>query len=189
MQPLLLVLLFAAAQNVKIEEGAKKLPVGLKANGTVAALVTFDDKDGSHAAYIERAETRKGDLELRAFGYVKGSGWTKQWQATDFVRDCELDKVLDYRPKSFSVTDLDDDGVAEVTFAYELTCAGDVSPHTLKILMYEGTAKYAVRGETVVDVGGGQKVGGTHALDAAIKDAPPAFAKHLETRWTELTRQ
>jgi hypothetical protein len=54
--------------------------------------------------------------------------------------------------------------------------------------MYEGTAKYAMRGETVVDIGGGEKVGGTHAIDPTIKDAPPSFANHLEGRWAELTR-
>ncbi|HSI04992.1 MAG: M949_RS01915 family surface polysaccharide biosynthesis protein [Myxococcota bacterium] len=188
MQTLVLAVLVAAPLNVKVEESPKKLPAGLKATGALVALATFDDKDGSHVAYVEQAATKKGDLELRGFGYTKGSGWTKQWQASDFVRDCEFDKVLEYRAKSLAVTDLDDDGVAEVTFAYELTCTSDVSPRTLKVLMYEGATKYAMRGETVVDTGAGEKVGGTHALDTTNKDAPPVFVKHLEGRWAELTR-
>ncbi len=183
---LLLASLFAAPSNVSLAEGPKKLPDGLKANGKVVALATFDDTDGSHAVYVEQAKSKKGDLELRAFGFVKKGKWEKVWAANDFVRDCDLDSVLEYRAKSLGITDLDEDGVAEVTFAYELTCAGDVSPRTLKILMYEAATKYAVRGETIVDVGGGEKVGGSHTPDASLQGAP-AFAKHLESRWKELT--
>ncbi len=185
MLTLLVAVLVALPANLKIDEKPSKLPPGLWTAGKLMAVATYDDNEGSHAVYIEQA-TKRGDLELRAFGYVKAAGWSKQWQATDFVRDCELDKVLDYRPGSLRVTDLDDDGIAEVTFAYELTCAGDVSPHTRKLLMYEGTAKYALRGETLVDIGNGEKAGGSYELDPALKNGPAVFSDHLKARWLEL---
>ena len=185
MLSLIVALLVTAPQNVDIAENEPKLPKPFKASGKVMALATFKDSDGNHTAYVEQSSTKKGDLELHAYGYA---GATKQWQANDFVRECELDQVLAYRAKSLAVTDLDNDGIAEVSFAYEQTCAGDVSPHTLKLLMYEGTTKYAVRGETIVDIGSGEKVDGGYELDPALKNAPAAFAEHLKARWAELIR-
>lgn len=180
-----LVLATLLAITAKVEEAKPKLPKQFKATGKVVATATFDDKNGSHTVYIEQGNSKKGDLELHAYDYA---GSTKLWQANDFVRECELDQMLAYRAKSLAVTDLDNDGEAEVTFAYELTCAGDVGPRTLKLLMYEGSTKYALRGETLVDVGNGEKVGGKYELDPTLKDAPPAFVDHLKTRWADLIR-
>lgn len=180
-----LVLAVLLAITAKVEEAKPKLPKQFKATGKVVVVATFDDKNGSHTVYVEQGNSKKGDLELHAYDYA---GATKLWQANDFVRECELDQMLAYRAKSLAVTDLDNDGEAEVSFAYELTCAGDAGPRTLKLLMYEGSTKYALRGETVADVGGGQKAGGTYELDPALKDAPAAFITHLKARWADLVR-
>jgi hypothetical protein len=184
---LVLACLTAAPTSVRIVETKPTLPKDFRADGTLVSVATFNDNDGSHVVYIERKAAKLGP-ELHVYGYVKGPSmaWAKQWQANDFVRDCEVDVSLDYRPGSLTVTDIDGDGIAEVTFAYTQSCSGDVSPKTMKLLMYEGTTKYAVRGETRVDTGGGHMVGGACELDPTLTSALPSFTTYLKDRWAKL---
>jgi hypothetical protein len=87
------------------------------------------------------------------------------------------------------VTDLDHDGVGEVTFAYLLNCAGDVSPARLKLLVLEDGAKYIIRGSSYARPGDGA---GLPALAAPAPEPaagrwPPALHRHasaLFTRWS-----
>jgi len=63
-------------------------------------------------------------------------------------------------------------------------CRGDVSPSTQKIIMYEGTRKYAVRGTSRLNVGG-QSDGGSYTFDAALQAAPIAFRQHAAQLWKQ----
>jgi hypothetical protein len=103
----------------------------------------------------------------------------------DFVAECSLDLAAQFAPKSLTVTDLDQDGTAEVWLVYRTTCRGDVSPSTQKIIMYEGPRKYAVRGTSRLALGGGQHDGGTYTLDAAWAAAPATFRQHAAQLWQQ----
>lgn len=157
------------------------LPSGVKATGTVLAMEEAADADGDHVYFVEKVAKKTGP-ELHAYGYVsKGGKWVKQWQANDFVRDCDFDAILEL--KQLAVEDVNADGKSEVIVAYEIACVSDVSPHGLKVLLYSGDTKYALRGSTKVDVGGGTFEGGTYEADPSI---PPAFADFLKKRWARL---
>jgi hypothetical protein len=79
-----------------------------------------------------------------------------------------------------TVTDLDGDSIGEITVVYRIGCRSDVSPIGLKVLMIEDGTKYAVRGETRIEIEG-TTMGGTRSLDPA---APPgAFRAHLLERF------
>jgi hypothetical protein len=107
----------------------------------------------------------------------------------DGVDDCAADVTAAFRPGSLGVTDLDRDGVGEVTFAYLLRCAGDVAPAGLKLLVLEDGGKHIVRGQSYLTRGDGA---GLPALPAprpepAFADWPPALRRHAETlfgRWS-----
>ena len=99
--------------------------------------------------------------------------------------DCPLDLEARFLPKALTVTDLDQDGTAEVWLVYRTTCQGDVSPSTQKIILYEGPRKYAVRGTSRIVIGRGQYDGGTYTLDAAWRAAPPAFRQHATQLWQQ----
>ncbi len=78
-----------------------------------------------------------------------------------------------------TVTDVDADGVAEIAFLCKLSCRSDVSPARLKLIMYEGAQKYAIRGSTKVpDAGGGRMV-----VDRALERAREALRVFAVTRW------
>jgi hypothetical protein len=110
-----------------------------------------------------------------------GDTWKKIEDIREVVAPCALDLTADFVDGAIGVTDLDDDGEAELTFAYRFGCGGDVSPNTMKLIMLEGPQKYALRGESRVDPGNGVRVGGTFKPD--FGKAPPAFLAHAKKVW------
>lgn len=85
--------------------------------------------------------------ELYAYRFVNVNGvFSKAWQIKDFVRECPLDITAEFILPATEITDLDGNGIAEAWVMYKTACRGDVSPATLKIIMYENTRKYAMRG-------------------------------------------
>lgn len=59
---------------------------------------------------------------------------------------CPVDVTCNFIPGSTAVTDLDKDGIAETKVQYSVACRGDVSPATMKMIMYENGVKYTLRG-------------------------------------------
>jgi hypothetical protein len=97
------------------------------------------------------AEDDGRGAQLLVRQYVRKQGaYTELWRLQDSVSDCPVDLILGPASNSTTVTDLDRNGQSETTVLYALGCRGDVSPDDLKLVMHEGTAKYALRGFTVV---------------------------------------
>jgi hypothetical protein len=103
----------------------------------------------------------------------------------DLVTDCEMGAVTAaFHDAAFAVTDLDHDGLAEITFGYELACRSDVSPATYKLLVIENGAKYILRGQTRIPAGDGP-AGGAFTADPAEAKWPAAFLAHAKDRWAK----
>jgi hypothetical protein len=169
------------------------VPAALKRTGRVVQALRYTDRTGTYTVLAtERgpapdpaalsSDGRRADLY--AYQYP-ATGPAPSWQVHDFVADCPLDLEARFLPKSLSVTDLDQDGTAEVWLAYRTTCRGDVSPSIQKIIMYEGPRKYAMRGTARIAVGNGQFDGGTYTLDAAWQAAPVTFRQHAARLWQQ----
>lgn len=121
--------------------------------------------------------------KLSAVLYLKtDSGFAEQWKMVDFVNDCEVDLTCFFYDDHLSITDLDSNGLAEITMVYALSCKGDVSPNEKKLIMYEGTNKYAIRGEELMIL---QKdsIGGTYNADSSFNKAPAAFLSYAKQHW------
>ena len=151
--------------------------------------VTFRDVDGAHRVRLvfqspENGGSRRVIITHEARKTEKAA-WKKVWEAKDFVNDCEFDLSLDVSWAQATVTDLDNDGVGEFAFTYVLGCRSDVSPLTMKLLMYEGSSKYALRGTNRVRVSDKDFEGGTFEVDAAFKKAPASFLEHAKAQWAE----
>lgn len=68
---------------------------------------------------------------------------------------------------------------------YKNSCHGDVSPVPTKVIMYEGTKKYALRGESKVQVSATKFVGGTYTLDENLKTGQAIFKQYAEKLWAQ----
>jgi hypothetical protein len=171
-----------------IEYNLRDIPAGIKFTGSMRSGVKWTDKNGENIIVIsETDENRKGDFalkELYGYQFVKvGEVWEQVWKIQDKIKDCEFDVTLEYLNKSISITDLDNDGTAESTFLYALTCRSDVSPAEMKLLMHEGDSKYAIRGVRTAKIPGEEPYGGEMNIDKSFNNAPQEFLVHAKNEW------
>ncbi|RZK53732.1 MAG: hypothetical protein EOO59_12150, partial [Hymenobacter sp.] len=179
-------LLLASSAQAQLRVSAlapAAVPAALQRSGRVVQALRYTDHTGTYTVLatehgpIPDPDPQSGEgqrADLYAYQYA-ATGAAPTWQLHDFVADCPLDLEAQFIPKSLTVTDLDQNGTAEVWLVYRTTCRGDVSPSTQKIIMHEGSRKYAVRGTSRIALGNGQHDGGTYTLDAAWQAAPVAF--------------
>ena len=163
------------------------------------------------ASVVDMADLER-DAELTARQYVRrpGGTYTELWHLKDAVRGCPLDLTLRLRPHSTAITDLDGNGRTETTLLYALACRGGIDPAAFKLVIHEGTAKYALRGTTVVEFDsiparqrkpanpccGDQlpttrrhdgTAAGYYANEVDFRAAPPAFLRFARQRWQQFS--
>jgi hypothetical protein len=177
------------------------LPQEIRYNGKIVAGARWLDQNGENLLLlcqtgpvskpVPRSSKYYGfekwgvTAELHGYHYVKaGKKFALWWKIFDSVKTCPFDLVATFLPNSLTITDLDGNGVAESTFLYKLGCRSDVSPVQLKLIMHEGKAKYALRGETMVPTTEpGKKLGGQKVVDPAFDHAPKVFLDYAVQQW------
>jgi len=170
------------------------VPATLKHAGRVVQAVRYTDRTGTYTVLATQAGPRSAAstemddaqrADLYAYQYP-ATGTAPTWQVHDFVTDCPLDLQASFRPKGLTVTDLNQNGTAEVWLVYRTVCRGDVSPSIQKIIMYEGARKYAVRGTSRIEIKSqSYGEGGSYTFDAALQAAPAAFRQHAAQLWKQ----
>jgi len=123
---------------------------------------------------------------VAAYDYVDdGSSAKLLWRTFDAERGCEFDLAAEFVGRALTPTDLDGDGIGEVTMMYELQCTSDYSPATLKLIMREGEAKYAIRGTTRLMKEYDTREAGSARMvvDPSFRHAPASFREHAVGRW------
>jgi hypothetical protein len=143
----------ALAQFNVVKLDKNTLPAGLKYVGQVANAVQWTDALGENIVIITETGEKPGmsgdsrDAELYAYHYLlRGDSRTLTWKLFDYVKGCPVDIKASFIRSGFAVTDLDKDNIAEVWLMYNTACRGDVSPANMKVIVYEGVRKYAMRG-------------------------------------------
>lgn len=160
--------------------------------GVDSRELRFTDKSGEHVVrfVLSAVKEKQGEGDAversRELTVAHLAGKKEVWRAKDFVQKCEFDLTLDVVEGSLQVTDLDDDGEPEVSFIYRLACRSDVSPLTVKLLLYEGATKYALRGDSRERVGEHELVGGDFKIDPAFEQAPRPFVEFAKSQWKTL---
>jgi hypothetical protein len=130
------------------------------------------EKDDTRTARLKAVQLRKD-----------GERWKTVWAVNDAVVACPLDVVCAFVKNTLEITDINGDGVAEVSFVYRLACVGGVDPWDQKLLLVENGRKYALRGETAIKSEGGLYEGGAMKPDAAFKLAPNGFEAFARKKW------
>jgi len=172
------------------------LPSGANYEGEAKEIINWTDKNGENYFIITKVEeyvSKKGTDQyendertsfLYAYHYIKNGNSIKlSRKITDFVKACEFDIVLFYEKESIEVTDLDEDGIFEVSFIYKLSCTSDLSPFDMKLMLLEDGNKYPIRGTTEVNYGDDYIEKGTKKNGAEFNTAPTAFKKFAEKQW------
>jgi len=179
-----------------------QFPKSIKYEGFIKNAVRWKDKLGDNIVITTETgyhinkkfehETDDGsDAELFAYHFIVSKNEVKQtWKVYDFISDCPVDIVASFVKNTFQVTDLNHNGIAETWLMYKTTCHGDVSPCDMKIIMYEGQLKYAMRGESKVEVGildNGEKqyLGGSFKFDENFIKGPKVFKEFAQKLWNE----
>lgn len=170
-------------------EITKSLPPAVSSNvkGKVVATLSFTDKLGENFIIVEEREGTTGSTgkELYASHFAGKDSLTRLWQIRDFVKECELDLRLEYIAGSLTETDLDSNGVSETSFLYRMSCKGDVSPDDMKLIMHQGSAKFAIRGTMDLDISGQGIQKGEMNIDPSFNKAPSLFREFAVAQWNK----
>jgi len=198
---------FDTFKELQMDIKAADLP---KVKGKVVKAVRYEDNSGQNLILLTETDVvekpcpdcpmfppRSKELYAYCFSFdPRELVFKQEWLVTDFVRDCNLNTMsVAFILDAFRITDLNADGKAEIWMTYILECSGDPSPKTMKIIMYEGNLKYAVRGKTralVGDFGNPQKNvydGGEYELDPVLKTAPVEYVKFAKELWEQYKNQ
>jgi hypothetical protein len=159
----------------------KSRPALTGQDGVTAGGARWIDRKGKNVlALVWQVED--GNKRLWAFHYIDGDKPRLVRKVQDKEENCEFDNMAGFVAGSVGATDLDGDGIGEVTFAYDLGCVSDVSPTPRKLLLLEDGQKWILRGLARAADG----AGGTFKPDPAKGRWPAAFHRHATARWAEL---
>lgn len=193
---LLLTLGLSSFGQIKLTKlDSTSLPATLQYTGHISKAVKWKDSMGIHYVITSvtdrvksssKEEEDGSDAYLYACHYIiKNDSSKLLWRIYDYNKACPLDMELYFVDKAFTVTDLDKNGIAEVWVMYKNSCQGDVSPVPAKIIMYEGSKKYALRGESRVKVSATEYMGGRFSLDDNFKNGNILFRQYAEKLWAK----
>ncbi|MBR5704477.1 MAG: hypothetical protein IKX21_00740 [Deltaproteobacteria bacterium] len=160
--------------------------------GEVLVAQPFQDKLGSGAIVYSHFRDNETTSTLHVYRFNKEKGkLVKIWQINDGIQNCKHDCAYaaftdENEPmKKFSpiITDLDGNGLKEIWTGYVYSCTDEFGPScdgsaSLKIIMYEGKKKYAMRGDTQWC-----DLGGRGTMDAAFKSGPEVFRLYAQKLW------
>jgi hypothetical protein len=170
-----------ALQNISAETLKKFDVLGVE----VVKSIQFNDKNGLNYVIATTEENTKDDYTTKKLWvehFVESTSKEPKLlrEITDFERDCPVDNQLSLITDSFTVSDLDKNGYAEIIFLYKTGCKGDVSPSGLKMMVLENGNKAAVRGKMVIKE---FKTPREMTPDAAFKKLPKVIQDKANSTW------
>ena len=146
---------------------------------TVTGHFTWKEYDKNLTDY-----TLQDKSELYAYLFQKknsGEDYKIKWRVYDYTECYGVDWFTGFTLKATTITDLDNDGITEITMPYVSICRGGMDPGTMKMIMYEGTRKYALRGSTMI-CGGDNPYGGEFTASENLK-SNETFMDFLTKHW------
>ena len=120
----------------------------------VLKALQFSDKNGQNYLTITLQEDHKDDAVSKIFLVQHRIEKAKDSyelirQIIDYETKCEFDNDLQFIDKSLTISDLDKNKYAEITFMYKIGCRSDISPIGLKLMIIENGNKATIRGNTL----------------------------------------
>jgi hypothetical protein len=172
-------------------EFSNKLPEGLEVDGDVLDGLHWKDASGENILVFHKSVVGRAEPLLNGDHYRKADGnWDMVEDYRELARDCQgADLTMEPHLGGWSLTDLDNDGHAEMTFAWTVGCRTDMSPVTHKVLLIEEGEKYGLRGQTALRVDSEKFEGGEYDVGKRFDGADDAFLEHAESVWEKTVRE
>lgn len=178
-------------------------PFKLSDKDIVSIRSWYDSLGANYLVQLQRqnenANYSKPAAELVAHLYTLDNEKAKRtWQLYDAM-PCDLDVIAEFADSTVLVTDINNNGVAEISIPYYIGCRGDVSYDQMKIIMYEAKQKFAIRGNSAIcnsktglpvdstgHYGGEYKIDENLLQQSTLKNSEKAlFRNHLKTVWQD----
>ncbi|HDS1778716.1 TPA: hypothetical protein QEM49_003244 [Pseudomonas putida] len=163
--------------------------------------VHFRDSDGEGLLVLSRSDGQASDLEseqevdkvvLKATLYgrtAESDAFKARWQVEQETTCPGLDLDVDFYNDVSDVSDLNKNGVAEITVASHAFCGGGIDPHDIAIEMREGQASYTITGQSLITPAGEEPVGGEREDSASLKAAPQVLRDHMDAVWQQVYKR
>ncbi|KJK07239.1 M949_RS01915 family surface polysaccharide biosynthesis protein [Pseudomonas alkylphenolica] len=163
--------------------------------------VHYRDREGEALLVLSRNDDQVRDAEsgedldrvlLTATLYGRAAGndeFKARWKI-EHETDCSgLDLDVGFYTDVSGASDLNSDGVAELTVASHAFCGGGVDSHELRVELREGQARYAIVGQSLITPPGEAPFGGEREDSPSLQSAPAVLRGHLDSVWNKvLTR-
>ncbi|MEO0339855.1 MAG: hypothetical protein AAF242_11625 [Bacteroidota bacterium] len=178
------------AKNFKVLDSYDFDLSKLSHEGEITTIKFWQDAQGDNIVlFTKQEDLTKGEADLFAYHYlIEQENPRLLHDIKDSVTDCaDADLLLDFDTEAFSITDLDQDNIGELTFAYKMTCTTDVSPQTLILHLFEGDSDYTLVGDTEVPINAEETIGGA-IRETNFADAPAMFLPHAKDVWEKVKK-
>lgn len=122
---------------------------------------------------------------IYSYLFVKEKGdsiYRKDWRMQDEQICYIVDGYSGFIPDATTVTDIDEDGVAEICIPYVLICRGGLDPGTMKVILYEDSEDYILTGQTRIGFEEVGYNGGEYEPSGNLK-GNKVFYEFLIERW------
>jgi hypothetical protein len=184
---LVLITSFCTGQSQVAVTKVTKLPDSIKVKGKVVDAVQWTDSLGVNLIVTAQTGDFKSKIEgllsqdLYADHYVlRNDSAIHLWHVYDYYHDCAVDINAKFLKKTFNVTDLNNNGKAEVWLTYIVGCTGtDVLD--MKVIMHEGKTMYAMRGHNKSRLN--PSAGGDYNYNYNFLNGPKVFKEFALKLW------
>lgn len=176
-----------------------EIPKDLDFRGTVIEALKWSDYNGDNiliqslSGQFDWKDYEKNSKqymlqdksEIYAYLFIKGKdneSYKLKWRLYDYNECFGVDWFTGFIKSSTTITDLNNNGIAEISMPYILVCRGGLDPGNMKIIMYEGNVKYALRGETMICLGENNSYGGNYKSSENLENQKE-FKDFLLNKW------
>jgi hypothetical protein len=176
-----------------------EIPNDVFYEGEIKTAVRWKDKLGDNIVLTTETGNYRSDkfehdndgddAELFAYHFTRYEGRSNLvWKVYDYISDCPVDLDVKFIDKTLNITDLNKNQIAEIWIMYTTVCHGDISPADMKIIMYEGKSKHAMRGRNRISLGPSEDgdtyiEGGEYIFDDAFLNSPKEFQDFAKNLW------
>lgn len=172
----------ASSNELVLEQSCDSLKKGNK----LVECRTWTDKNGKNS--IVFSKNIEKSIRVDFFAELFKDNRNKPYVSVyDFIDDCPVDFDVNYINNSLSITDINSNGVKEITFLYELACQGGIGPTNMKLMMIEGSLKYKIRGLRIDEVSRRNPELAVKydesLIDNSFNSAPKEFLSFAQKEW------